>query len=58
VCSDLDSIWHKQVPLKVSIFVLRLLRDLLPTNTNLAKRGVISTADQFCVAGCGHEENV
>ncbi|MCI64593.1 cysteine-rich receptor-like protein kinase, partial [Trifolium medium] len=32
---DLDAveelIWHKQVPLKVSIFAWRLLRDRLPT---------------------------
>jgi len=27
----LDLVWHKQVPLKVSIFVWRLLQDRLPT---------------------------
>jgi hypothetical protein len=26
-----DLVWHKQVPLKVSIFAWRLLRDRLPT---------------------------
>jgi len=34
-------IWHKQVPLKVSIFAWRLLRDRLPTKSNLVMRGVI-----------------
>ncbi|KAK2382490.1 hypothetical protein QL285_070021 [Trifolium repens] len=28
-------LWHKQVPLKVSIFAWRLLRDRLPTKANL-----------------------
>ncbi|GAU22961.1 hypothetical protein TSUD_247050 [Trifolium subterraneum] len=39
----LDLIWHKQVPLKVSIFAWRLLRDRLPTKTNLAARGIITS---------------
>ncbi|GAU36546.1 hypothetical protein TSUD_277520 [Trifolium subterraneum] len=34
-----DLIWHKQVPLKVSIFAWRLLRDRLPTKENLVTRG-------------------
>jgi hypothetical protein len=58
VCSVLDFIWHKQVPLKVSIVAWRLLRDRLPTKANLAKRGIITTTDRFCVVGCGHEEYV
>jgi hypothetical protein len=37
-----DLVWHKQVPLKVYIFVWRLLRDKLPTKTNLVARGIIS----------------
>ncbi|GAU38578.1 hypothetical protein TSUD_322550 [Trifolium subterraneum] len=37
-----DLIWHKQVPLKVSIFSWRLLRDRLPTRENLAIRGIIT----------------
>jgi hypothetical protein len=46
-------IWHKQVPLKVSIFSWRLLRDRLPTKVNLASRGIICPAAHFCVSGCG-----
>jgi hypothetical protein len=37
-----DLIWHRQVPLKVSIFAWRLLRDRLPTKTNLVVRGIIT----------------
>ena len=58
VCSVSDFIWHKQVPLKISIFACRLLHDLLPTKANLAKHGIIITSYRFCVAGCGHEEDV
>ena len=58
VCSIFDFIWHKHVSLKVSIFAWRLLRDRLPTKANLAKRGIITTIDRFCVAGCGHEDDV
>lgn len=43
VHSNMELIWHNQVPLKVSIFAWRLLRDILPTKSNLATRGVIST---------------
>ncbi|GAU21296.1 hypothetical protein TSUD_287060 [Trifolium subterraneum] len=54
VASDL--IWHKQVPLKVSIFAWRLLRDRLPTKSNLAIRGIIIPEAQSCVTGCGEME--
>jgi hypothetical protein len=52
-----DLVWHKQVPLKVSIFVWRLLRDSLPTKSNLVARGIISPEDQLCVSGCGGVES-
>ncbi|GAU31515.1 hypothetical protein TSUD_332900 [Trifolium subterraneum] len=52
----LDLIWHKQVPLKVSIFAWRLLRDRLPTKSNLVIRGIITSEAQDCVAGCGGME--
>jgi hypothetical protein len=46
---NLELIWHKQVPLKVSVFAWRLLRDHLPTKENLANRGIISVeARLFC----------
>ncbi|GAU42911.1 hypothetical protein TSUD_86490 [Trifolium subterraneum] len=52
-----DLIWHKQVPLIVSIFALRLLRDRLPTRDNLARRDIISPETRSCVAGCGGVES-
>ncbi|GAU10945.1 hypothetical protein TSUD_112390 [Trifolium subterraneum] len=54
VASDL--ICHKQVPLKVSIFAWRLLRDRLPTESNLAICGIITPEAKSCVAGCGDME--
>jgi len=47
-----EMIWHKKVPLKVSIFVWRLLHDRLPTKSNLVNRGVISSEASLCVSGC------
>jgi len=52
----LELVWHHQVPLKVSVFAWRLLRDQLPTKANLAIRGVILADDIFCVSECGHVE--
>ncbi|XP_045810731.1 uncharacterized protein LOC123905140 [Trifolium pratense] len=50
-------IWHRQVPLKVSICAWRLLRDRLPTKANLANRGILSTEAHLCVSGCGEVES-
>ncbi|XP_045802599.1 uncharacterized protein LOC123896228 [Trifolium pratense] len=50
-------IWHPQVPLKVSIFAWRLLRDRLPTRANLVSRGVLSSTADACVFGCGVTES-
>ncbi|CAJ2669290.1 unnamed protein product [Trifolium pratense] len=50
-------IWHRQVPLKVSICAWRLLRDRLPTKANLVHRGILSTEAHFCVSGCGEVES-
>ncbi|CAJ2644025.1 unnamed protein product [Trifolium pratense] len=50
-------LWHPQVPLKVSIFAWRLLRDRLPTRANLAIRGVLSSTADTCVFGCGVAES-
>jgi hypothetical protein len=52
-----DLIWHKHVPLKVSIFVWRLLRDRLLTKDNLVSRGIIAPAAHLCVSGCGGVES-
>ena len=43
-----DLVWHKQVPLKVSILAWRLLQ-----NRHLYVRGVLPLANQHCVVGCG-----
>jgi hypothetical protein len=48
-----DLVWHKQIPLKVFIFVWRLFRNRLPTKTNLVTRGIISLEAHLCVSGCG-----
>ncbi|GAU47853.1 hypothetical protein TSUD_404300 [Trifolium subterraneum] len=50
-------IWHSQVPLKVSIFAWRLLRDRLPTKANLTSRGILLVGDSHCVSGCGAVES-
>jgi hypothetical protein len=55
---NMELIWHKQVPLKVSILAWRLLRDRLPTKANLANFGVIPVEARLCVIGCGHVEDV
>ncbi|GAU34960.1 hypothetical protein TSUD_312910 [Trifolium subterraneum] len=50
-------IWHKQVPLKVSICAWRFLRDRLPTRANLVSRGIISPEAPLFVSGCGGIES-
>jgi len=47
-----DMIWMKQVLLKVSVFVWRLLRNRLPTKDNLIRRRVLHLDDSACVGGC------
>jgi len=47
---------HHQVPLKVSIFSWRLLRNRLPTKANLAARGVLNSEATLCGIGCSHVE--
>lgn len=42
--------------MKVSVFAWRLLRDRLPTKSNLVAIGVITSADCLCVTGCGYVE--
>jgi len=56
VASVADLVWHQQVPLKVSVFAWRLMRDRLPTKSNLVSKDVISSEDCFCVSGCGSVE--
>jgi len=49
-------VWHNNVPLKVSIFVWRLLRNCLPRRQNLVHRGILSDIDVGCLLGCGYVE--
>jgi len=53
--SEADLVWHRQVPLKVSVFAWRLLRDELPTKSNLVS-SVISSKDCLCASGCSSVE--
>jgi len=50
-----DYVWHKQVPLKVSLFSWRLLRNRLPTKDNLVRWHIIAE-DNTCVGECGSLE--
>ncbi|PNX88489.1 kinesin-like protein [Trifolium pratense] len=51
--ATMDLIWHKQVPLKVSILVWWLFRNRLLTKDNLVARNIIYSDARFCVTGCG-----
>ena len=51
-----DLIWHKKVPLKVSILAWRLLHDRLPTKSNLLNRGILSHEAAICSDVCGQAE--
>lgn len=45
--TDMPSCWHKDVSLKVVLFVWRLFRDRLPTKVNLHRRQVLDVEAQF-----------
>jgi hypothetical protein len=55
VATDTD-VWHKLVPTKVFLFAWRLLKDRIPTRSNLARRHVLQSNDTLCVGGCGFIE--
>jgi len=48
-----DLIWHKQIFLKVFIFVWRLLQNRLSSKDNLMAHEIIHSDTQACVSGCG-----
>lgn len=51
-------VWNKLAPLKVSAMAWRLLRDRLPTTSNLIRRGVpIHLENQRCYY-CNHQEEI
>lgn len=49
-------VWHKHVPLNVSLFTWRLFRNRLPTKDNLMRRCVLQHDDNKCVGDCDYEE--
>lgn len=52
----LDALWQRQVPLKVSVFTWRLLRDRFPTRDNLLRMGIIYQDSTSCIRGCRFSE--
>jgi len=55
---DVKMLWHKDIPLKVVVFVWRLFWNKLPTKDNLLRRGVINNDSSLCLTGCGSLETV
>jgi hypothetical protein len=51
-----DLTWQKQIPLKVFIFVWRLLWNRLTSKDNLVARGIIPLETLHCVICCGGTE--
>lgn len=56
--ASVHAVWLKQVPLKVSVFVWRLLRNRLPTKDNLERRRVLHHEDSTCIGGCDSQETM
>ena len=50
-----EAVWHKNVSLKVCIYVWRFFRNRWSTKDNLRRRG-IPIDSQLCVSGCGQNE--
>ena len=48
-----DEVWHKQTPLKVSLFSWRLICNRLPTRDNFVRRQILQNDDNVCLGGCG-----
>ena len=51
-----DDVWHKHIPLKVSLFAWRLLHNRLPAHDNLVRCRVLHYDANQCVGGCGLQE--
>jgi len=50
-------VWLKVVPLKVNLFVWRMLLNRISTKDNLFQRHVIPLDDCYCIGGCGVVED-
>ena len=51
-----EAVWHKNVPLKVSICAWQLFRNRWTTKDNLWHRGVIPVDSQLYVSRCAQNE--
>jgi hypothetical protein len=56
--SLVDDVWHRHIPVKVSMFVWRLLRIRLPTKDNLLRRNILHANNLASANGCGASETV
>ncbi|MCH81942.1 cytochrome P450 [Trifolium medium] len=56
--SHKDVVWNKLVPLKVSLFMWRLLNNRLPTKDNLIRREILDGDSALCSGACGKEETL
>ncbi|GKV05619.1 hypothetical protein SLEP1_g17606 [Rubroshorea leprosula] len=52
---ELQNVWNKLIPNKISAFSWQLLQDKIPTKLNLHKRGIIPTLEDCKCALCGRE---
>ncbi|GKV05277.1 hypothetical protein SLEP1_g17307 [Rubroshorea leprosula] len=52
---ELQNVWNKLIPNKISAFSRQLLQDKIPTKLNLHKRGTIQALEDCKCALCGKE---
>ncbi|GKV39902.1 hypothetical protein SLEP1_g47602 [Rubroshorea leprosula] len=52
---ELQNVWNKLIPNKISAFSWQLLQDKIPTKLNLHKRGIIPALEDCKCALCGRE---
>jgi len=50
---SVDDVWHRHIPIKVSLFVWSLLLNRLSTKDNLMRRSIVHANDLTCATGCG-----
>jgi hypothetical protein len=53
-----DVIWNKVIPLKVSLFALRLLNNRWPSKDNMIYHGMHLEDSALCLEGCGVAETI
>ena len=55
---DAKLLWHKDVPLKVVMFIWRLFCDRLPTKNNLIRHDILNNDSCLCDGRCGYLETL